>query len=291
MSSQWRDQTRSAGLLDVLKWRLLGERPKWPKKQLRPADRVIPAERVNGPISVTYIGHASLLIQACGINVLVDPHFSQLPGLSLSDLPPIDLIFVSHNHYDHLDLPSLSQLWKRHRPQLIAPLGNDRTIPKEMGLQMLDWGQTAVVSEQVSLQLLPCRHWSARTPFDRNRALWGAASLRFGDKLVLFVGDSAFDLQLFEEMRVMIGSPPDLVILPIGAYEPRWFLSEVHMNPEEAWQAFQILGGKQLVPTHYDVFPLADEPFGEAIARLEAAAGPEWNRVLSLAVGQTGHVD
>lgn len=285
---------------DILKWRM-GPRNRWPKKVIE--KRILPETepRVEGKMRVTYIGHATILIQADNLNILTDPQFSlragplfgpkriQPPGLKLRELPHIDVIFISHNHYDHLDLSSIRAICKRDDPLIITPLGNDKIISrvrKAKKILTLDWYETFNISSHVSIQLLPCQHWSARTLFDRNKALWGSACFTFENSTFLFVSDTGFDEEMFSKLSTTIGVEPDIIALPIGCYSPRWVMSYCHMNPEEAWESFKILRGKKFLPIHYDVFPLADEPFGEALQRLRKAAGKSWHQILPLRVGE-----
>lgn len=296
------DAPLQAKLASLLKWRLWGRRSVWPRHI--PLENVhTPVKRISDALRVTYIGHATVLLQADNLNILTDPQFSQRaspirwggpkrvqsPGVSIGHLPPIDAVFVSHNHYDHLDIPSLQKIWKRDQPLIVTPLGNDTIIKraiKNARVTTLDWKETITFTNGVTLQLLPCQHWSARSPFDRNRALWGTAMIQFSRQSVLYMADSGFNEKLFKSLRSLMASPPDVAILPIGTYDPRWFMSYAHMCPEEAWETFCLLEASYLIPIHYDIFPLADEPYGEAVDRLKAVASKQSNRVIALPCGQ-----
>lgn len=285
--------------VSVLKWRLSRKNhAPWPKHK---GYQCTPEKRVSDALQITYIGHATLLIQSDNLNILTDPMFSKQagplslmgpkrvvpPGVSLRHLPHIDVIFVSHNHYDHLDRPSLRYLIKRDNPRIVTPIGNEKIIKHSTRIRGLDWGDLLPLNEKCSIQLLPAKHWSARTPFDRNKALWGSAAIYFEHQTVFFVGDSGFDSALYHQIRKMLRHTPDVVILPIGSYAPRWLMEYNHMNPEEAWEAFKILQGKYLIPTHHDVFQLGDEPYGEALERLKKAAGNGWNQTHPLKPGES----
>jgi L-ascorbate metabolism protein UlaG (beta-lactamase superfamily) len=165
------------------------------------------------------------------------------PGIAFADLPPIDVVLVSHGHYDHLDLATLSQLAAVHRPRVITALGDDvimRNRDPAIAAQGYDWGDRVEIGAAVAVTLVPSRHWSARTLSDRNMSLWASFVIELPGGRLYFVGDSGYsDGRYFREVRERHG-PLRLAILPIGAYEPRWFMRDQHMNPAEAVQAFQL---------------------------------------------------
>lgn len=283
---------------DIIKWMANLKKPKWPSN--------VPVKSKSFPyafeekLHITNIGHATLLIQGDELNILTDPQFSmrtgpgkwigpkrvKAPGLEISELPRIHYIFISHNHYDHMDIPSLTEICKKFSPTIITPLGNRVYLENLCKVVSLDWYDSFNLSEDVSLQLLPTQHWSARSLFDRNRSLWGSICLYFSDKTVFYGGDTGFDRTLFETIRKNIIGPLDLAILPIGSYAPRWFMKYSHMNPEEAWEAYKILEAMKLLPIHYDVFPLGEEDYGEPPKRLKLAAAEEKNQILFLDIGE-----
>jgi N-acyl-phosphatidylethanolamine-hydrolysing phospholipase D len=237
--------------------------------------------------TVTWIGHATFLLQLGGLNLLTDPQFSQRaspvswagptrttpPGLVLEDLPPIDVVLLSHSHYDHLDRPSLERLWELQPqpPAVFAPLGLGKVL-SGWGLGTpqaeLDWWQSSE-HRGLSLQAVPAQHFSARTPFDRNRTLWAGWVLEHAGRRVYFVGDSGYSPD-FREIRRRIGAM-DLSLIPIGAYDPRWFMRPMHVNPEEAVQIHCDVGSKLSVAMHWGTFLLTDEPMDEPPKRLAAA--------------------
>ena len=233
---------------------------------------------------VTFIGHATFLIQTTTGNILTDPMYSdragpfgllgprrvRQPAVRFDDLPPISTVLLSHNHYDHCDRPTLARLAKRFDPTVITPLGNGALV-KSTGLRKveeLDWWQAAKTSP-FPLTLTPARHFSARTPFDRNRALWGGFTIDVADRRIYFAGDSAY-APFFREVRRRLG-PIDLALLPIGAYEPRWFMQSVHMNPAEAVQAHLDLEAAESVAMHFGTFQLTTEGIDEPVRALEQA--------------------
>lgn len=262
--------------MDVLKWRFAGTRADWPESvENDPRPPLGIPQR--GEVTVTYIGHATFLIQAEGLNVLTDPVFSERaspfasvgpkrvrkPFIPLESLPKIDVVFVSHNHYDHLDQPSLSWLSRNHAPQFITPLGNPRLIkPCTDGCRVtaLDWHESAPLAGGGSLTIIPVQHWSRRGINDINRDLWGGAIIQAGGQKIFFPADTGFDEGLFKDLHKRYGSP-DLALLPIGAYEPRWFMNYSHMNPDEAVQTHKILSPKKSMGYHFETFQLTDEAF------------------------------
>jgi len=247
---------------------------------------------------VTFIGHASFLIQTAYGNVLTDPVYAQRasplpfvgprrvrqPGIRFDDLPAIGLVLLSHNHYDHCDLATLRAVRRRWHPQAVTPVGNGRLLRKAgfRGSQELDWWEETV-NAPLRITLAPAQHFSARTPFDRNRALWGGFVLHLGERRVYFAGDSGYGGH-FRVIRERLG-PMALSLLPIGAYEPRWFMRDIHMDPAEAVQAHIDLESTRSVAMHFGTFQLTpeaiDEPERELKeARLAAGLDAESFRVL-----------
>ncbi len=241
-------------LAQVMRWKAdrLGE--PWPKSfpSPYPADR--PPERVSG-LRVVLIGHASYLVQVAGRNILIDPVFAKRaspvgfagpkrvnpPGIAFADLPPIDSVLITHNHYDHLDGPSLARIWQAHQPLVVAPLGNDailRGYDDTMHVETRDWGGAVDLGEGITVHLAPANHWSARGLNDRRMALWCAFVLTTPAGVHYHVGDTGIgDGVIFREVRARFG-PPRLATLPIGAYEPNLpperFLA---LRPGQVWAA------------------------------------------------------
>jgi len=273
------------GLLPILRWRFGGTRSQWPGRVADPVPQGDPhAPPPPGAVALTFIGHATFLLRIGGLTILTDPIFSERcspvswagpkrarsPGRRLADLPRIDVVLVSHNHYDHLDLPSLRAIVARDRPAFLTPLGNARHLVKAGATTVteLDWWQDHRIGDTV-FTATPARHFSARTPFDGREALWSGFSISQGTQTILFAGDSG-DGPHWRQIGERLGAP-DLALLPIGAYDPRSLMAPVHMNPEEAVAAHQALGAHRSVGMHFGTFQLTDEPIDEPPARLAAA--------------------
>lgn len=286
---------------ELLRWQLLGERKRWPARREIPQG-ARPAPRVDGGgLTVTLVNHATVLLQVAGLNVLTDPVWAErasplpfagprrvhAPGIALDDLPPIDIVLISHNHYDHLDTGTLRRLAARHRPLVITPLGNGDLIARAMGrggdsdsdgsgggdvrIATLDWEQAYDVGPGVRVHCEAALHWSSRGVGDRNKALWSAFSITTPVGHIYFAGDTGFgDGSHFRDVTRRHG-PPVLALLPIGAYEPRWFMAPFHMNPDEAVRAFGLLEARRAMAIHHGCFPLADEGIDEPLEALAEA--------------------
>jgi L-ascorbate metabolism protein UlaG (beta-lactamase superfamily) len=284
--------TPPRGRGELFRWfierRLRGTKAKWPKWVPSPyADR--PPQRVEGAKwRISYVGHASFLLQTAGLNLLLDPVWSARaspfrsigpkrvndPGVAFGDLPPIDVVLVSHGHYDHLDIDTLSRLAAAHRPRVIAPLGNDtimRNGNPAIAAEAHDWNDRVAIGAGVTVTLVPTRHWSARNLSDRNMSLWASFVIEAPAGRIYFVADSAYgDGGHFRRARDSHG-PFKLAILPIGAYEPRWFMKSQHMNPAEAVQAFRDCGAELALGHHYGTFQLTDEAIDAPLVALAEA--------------------
>lgn len=265
------------GLWDVFKWRMQGGRSEWPEwveNEPRP-----PLEERSETLKVTYLGHASFLVQARQVNLLIDPVFSdrcspftaigpkrvRAPFVSMENLPKTDFVFVSHNHYDHMDLASLAWRARNHKPMIFTPLGNTRIMkPCVDGCTMLamDWHDSAPLGEGLSLSLTPAQHWSRRGYSDISRDLWGGAFLKDtkSGQSLYYTGDSGFHAGMFQDIRQRYGAP-DIALIPIGAYAPRWFMKYSHMDPAEAIETLALLEARTAMGFHHETFQLSDEPF------------------------------
>lgn len=255
-------------------WELRHERPEVPP----------PPARVEGDaLEITFVNHATVLIQARGLNLLTDPIWSRRaspfrwagprrhlqPGVAFDDLPRIDAVLISHNHYDHMDLPTLRRLAERDDPLFLVPLANCAYFRRVPGARCveLDWWESSSVLPGAVIHAVPARHWSRRGLRDTNRALWSGWVIDAG-KSVYFAGDTGYG-EHFAEIRDRLGSP-DVALMPIGAYLPRWFMSAQHVDPAEAVLAADVLGAGVTMAMHHACFPLADEGQWQALEDLEA---------------------
>lgn len=294
----------------LLKWQLEGGRAKWPRNYPSPFDGAKPTVKVDGDdIQVTMLGHATLLLQVGGRNFLTDPVFVERaspvqfvgpkrvnpPGVRFEDLPPIDYVLLSHNHYDHMDLASLARLVSEHSCKIICPLGNDviiRDRAPDAECIVGDWGDMFELDGEMKVHFEPCHHWSARGTKDRRWALWAAFVLETPAGKIYHIGDTGFNngkhyQALFEKHGVM-----RLAILPIGAYEPRWFMKAQHQNPEEAVRGHLLCKAEVSIAHHWGTFQLTNEAIEApvealAVAREQFGLGEE--AFVTLKPGETWH--
>jgi L-ascorbate metabolism protein UlaG (beta-lactamase superfamily) len=288
------------GPKDMLRWKVVdaiaGRNRKDPGGFVTPVRAPDRALVDGGAAQLTWIGHASFLLTLSGKRILVDPNFSRRigpiarlapPGHAIDALPPVDIVLVSHNHRDHLDPWSIERLGAA--PHYVVPLGNADQL-KSLGAQKvteLDWWQSVDLGA-IEVTLVPARHWSMRYPWDRNDTLWGGFVIRSNEGSACHSGDSGF-FDGFAEIGKRLGRV-DWAMLPIGAYEPRWFMEPQHMGPEDAIEAARLLDARRLVAMHWGTFRLTDEPIGEpperARAAFEAAGDPNLDLWI-LDVGET----
>jgi L-ascorbate metabolism protein UlaG (beta-lactamase superfamily) len=295
------------GLANVLRWKFNGKNVAWPPAYPSAFAPTVPEKRLSGNrMAVTMVGHASMLIQVSGLNILTDPVWAQRtspvsfagpkrvnePGIRLEDLPPIDVVIVTHNHYDHLDIETLKRIHEKHRPHFVTPLGNDAifaSVLDDPRITVMDWGHSAYLGKNVTLHCEPCHHWSARGVGDRSMALWGAFVIETLAGKIYHIGDTGFHQGINYQAAAEKHGGFRLAILPIGAYEPRWFMKGQHQNPAEAVAGMQLAGATHAVGHHWGTFKLTDEGIEEPLAALRdalAAAKIEPERFRALRPGE-----
>ena len=276
-------------LIDVLRWQAAGGRARWPKSV--EVAQTVPAQRCDD-LRVTMVGHATTLVQFRNLNILTDPLWSErasplpfagprrvtAPGVALERLPPIDLILLSHNHYDHLDLTTLRKLHAAHAPLIITPLGNDRIIRSGVPYARVwtgDWHESLDLGGAVGVTIVPANHWSARGTRDRRMALWSGFILKQREVSLYFAGDTGYcGGSVFRDLRARYGDQR-FALLPIGAYEPRWFMAPQHVNPAEAVQIMKDVGARRSLGIHWGTFRLTNESRDAPKAALSAALAEE----------------
>ena len=279
------DAPQARGFLDALRWKLTS-RPKPSARFVSDVEPSKPPSSVQGnELRVTLINHSTVLLQQSGSHILTDPIWSERaspltsigprrhrkPGVRWEDLPRIDTVLLSHNHYDHLDLATLRRLADRGQSRFIVPAGVGRLLRSQSigPVDELDWGESLPLARS-TIHSVPALHFSARGIFDRNRTLWCGYVIEAAERMVYFAGDTAFGYH-FARIREQFGAPR-LALLPIGAYEPRWFMSSVHMGPEDAVRAHRILGAGTSIAIHHGTFQLADEGLDTPKRRLRECA-------------------
>jgi N-acyl-phosphatidylethanolamine-hydrolysing phospholipase D len=303
------DSTRGLGAL--LRWQLgLGphELPNISMDEIPPykPDAVEPdLNRIKNPdphrIQITWVGHSTFLIQMDGVNILTDPIFNDRsspfsfggikrlapPGIQFQDLPPIDVVLISHNHYDHLDKRTIERLG--NKPKYFVPLGLARWFKKRKidHLIELDWWQSASIIK-LKIHSVPIQHFSGRSPFDQNKTLWSGWVVEGKIGRIFFAGDTGYS-PIFKEIGERFGSM-SVSLIPIGAYRPRWFMGPVHVNPPEAIKIHQDTNSQQSIASHWGTFKLSDEPVDEPPLYLEKAlkeTGLDKKKFLVMKFGET----
>jgi len=299
-------------LAEVLRWQFGGRRQRaaWPDWAPSPHADTPPARVEGSKVRLSFVGHASWLVQTAGLNILVDPVWSVRvspvswagpkrrndPGIAFEALPKVDIVLVSHGHYDHLDTPTLSQLAQKFAPRVITPLGNDVTMQEAdqaIKAESFDWHDRVELGGSLAVTLVPTRHWTARGFLDRNKALWASFVLETALGKIYIVCDSGYGEGKHFRRVAEAHGPLKLAILPIGAYEPRWFMRDQHMNPADAVKAFADCGAERALAHHHGTFQLTDEAIdAPALALTEAldAANVPHQKFVVLKPGQTWEI-
>jgi L-ascorbate metabolism protein UlaG (beta-lactamase superfamily) len=253
--------------------------------------------------TITWVGHSTFFVQYEGMNIITDPIWAERlgfekrlgpPGIPIHEVPPIDLILISHSHYDHLHIASIRKLY-RTGTTLVVPVGLKRKMLRKgfHSCVEMEWWQEILIG-RIKLAFVPTQHWTRRTPWDTNTSHWGGYILQSSEPEehkrplnLYFAGDSGY-FPGFKE----IGSRYKIhvALMPIGAYEPEWFMTSQHVNPEEAMQAFMDVGAETMIPMHFGTFRLADDTAREALDRMENARlkhGISKERIRTLGHGET----
>jgi L-ascorbate metabolism protein UlaG (beta-lactamase superfamily) len=267
------------GLRDVLRWALTRRPQAWPKR-IENRVQYRPRQPRPGEILFTFVNHSTFLIQHASKSVLTDPVWVRRaspvqwlgparvrePGIPFDDLPHVDVVLVSHSHYDHMDLGTLRRLQQRFGSRIVTTRGNKAFLERR-GLRdvtELDWWECVD-----GITATPAQHFAARTPFDRNKTLWAGFSLTLDGRRVFFTGDSGYSTH-FARIGARFG-PFDAALVPIGAYEPRWFMSAHHLNPDEAVRAHLDLRSRLSIAMHFGCFRLTDEGIDEPVRQMARA--------------------
>ena len=290
------------GLGDLLRFYAHRDPGEW-VRNLRLPPGAPPAPRVDdGSLRLTFINHATVLVQVDGVNLLTDPIWSERasplswlgprryrpPGIRFADLPPIDVVVISHNHYDHLDIPTLRRLAAAHQPRFVVPAG-DQVLLENAGIDgvvALDWWQGHALPNGCVLTAVPVKHWSGRSLGDRNLSLWAGYVIASAGGPIYFAGDTGYD-DHFAAARARFG-PMRAALLPIGAYQPRWLTAYQHMDPEGAVRAHFDLQAAFSLGIHHGSFELADDGMHEPAAQLARVARAHALHGMRFAAGAEG---
>jgi L-ascorbate metabolism protein UlaG (beta-lactamase superfamily) len=275
---------KAKGLADVLRWAMNRKPEPWTENMdLKYGEE--PVERNAEGIRITFVNHSTFLIQVDGVNILTDPVWSERcspipfvgpkrmrpPGIRFEDLPPIDVVILSHNHYDHLDVPTMKKLIKTHDPEIMTPLGVGAFI-KQLGSDRtrdLDWWEEASLPSNLSVVAVPAQHFSGRGTFDRDATLWCGYIIKSKSGNIYFAGDSGYG-EFFKTIGERYGEMA-ISLIPIGAYLPQWFMSPIHISPQVAVQVHKDVNSKISLGMHFGTFPLADDGQGQPESDLNEA--------------------
>lgn len=298
------DNRTKIGLFKGLKMWFTMERAEWPTSVKNTARPDLHKTLSANDVAITFVNHATFLLQWQGLTILTDPVWAKRvsplsfygpsrvrePGIAFADLPKIDLILISHNHYDHLDKETLKQLAQRDNPMTLVAM-NDGELVRSLGLTNvveMDWWQDIKLSDGTKITYAPTQHFSSRGLFDRNKSLWGSYMIDRGGKRVYFGGDAGYSSH-YKDIEARLGAP-DVALLGIGAYEPNWFMKPMHTNPAEALQAHIDLKAKTSIGMHFGTFQLSAEPIDQPERDLKSALSkmniPEAQFIV-MDVGQT----
>jgi L-ascorbate metabolism protein UlaG (beta-lactamase superfamily) len=276
---------QAKGGMEVLKWMMQRKRGPW--KQIAMENYgPRPLSHCSDGVRITFVNHATFLIQVDGLNILTDPVWSKrvspvqwsgpkrmkLPGIKLEDLPRIHLVVLTHNHYDHLDLQTLRTVFGAHHPRIITPLGIKQFLDAYYlsGALEVDWWEEIALDNQVKIQAVPAQHFSGRGLLDRDATLWCGYVFKTTFGNIYFAGDTGYNDETFQDVRSRCG-PIKISLLPIGAYKPDWFMSPIHVSPEESVKIHLELGSETSIAMHFGTFALADDGEDDPVTDLTLA--------------------
>lgn len=279
------NNVKARGLNDVARWAFTGDPGEWEEISEEQAVFQKPPKVNEGDISITFVNHATFLIQIDGMNILTDPIWSRRaspfswigpkrmrpPGVRFEDLPEINAVLISHNHYDHLDLSTVQRLQQKFDPIFITPLGVSNYL-EEHGISRnreLDWWQRSKLSDRINVSSVPAQHFSGRGLTDRDKTLWSGYVIESELGNVYFAGDTGYD-GFFKEIGQRFG-PIKTALIPIGAFRPRWFMKPIHVNPDEAVKIHKEIKAEKSIGIHFGTFPLGDDGMHEPVEALQQA--------------------
>jgi L-ascorbate metabolism protein UlaG (beta-lactamase superfamily) len=276
---------QAKGLKDVLTWMTQRKRKEWKEEKNRVFGKR-PLAHFKDGIRITFVNHTTFLIQVAGLNILTDPVWSKrtspfqwigpkrmrMPGIKLEDLPRIDVVLLSHNHYDHLDVPTMRIVTGAHHPRIITPLGVAAFLETVgiKGSADVDWWDEVTLSDKVKITSVPAQHFSGRGMLDRDASLWCGYVLSTPHGQIYFAGDTGYNDKTFVDIGQRF-APIKVSLIPIGAYKPEWFMSPIHVSPFEAVLIHREVGSKKSIASHFGTFPLADDGADDPVEDLSKA--------------------
>lgn len=279
------DGIKARGLSDVLKWQLNSKKGPWETKKDIESKKAPGNFSDSNSVQITFVNHSTFLIQMDGFNILTDPVWSEraspfswagpkrkrIPGIKMKDLPKINFILLSHNHYDHLDISALQKLYEKHKAKIFCPLGVDLYLIQKgiNNTQSMDWWDETEF-DSFNIISVPAQHFSGRGMFDRDATLWSGFLIERNKHKIYFAGDSGYNQNLFKQIGDRF-KEIDISFIPIGAYKPEWFMSPVHVSPNEAVKIHKDVHSKKSIGMHFGTFALADEGQKEPITDLKKA--------------------
>lgn len=298
---------KAKGFPDVMKWMFSRKRRPWKLDSVPEIGDPPPGVVAQGA-RITFVNHSTFLIQVDGLNILTDPVWSERtspfrwigprrkrpPGILMGDLPRINIVLLSHNHYDHLDIATVIALQERFHPRFIVPLGVGKFL-EENGIvshSELDWWTSVPLDGSISVEAVPAQHFSGRGMFDRDATLWCGYVIKTVLGSIYFAGDSGYNGSIFREIGARFH--PKVSIIPIGAYKPEWFMSPIHCSPAEAVQIHLDLGSSLSIASHFGTFPLADDGYEDPLNDLRlglAERGVSEEAFIALKEGRSRQID